>query len=73
MPKKATKDAETAVEEDTGPAVRLMNQEEYVQPVDGGDVEKVEEDEHPEVMEAVKEQTKSRKRVARKKKGEIAS
>ncbi|KAK7682808.1 hypothetical protein QCA50_014192 [Cerrena zonata] len=34
VPKKATKDAETAVEEDTGPAVRLMNQEEYVQPVD---------------------------------------
>ena len=56
--KKAKMETETApaVEEDT--AVRMMNQEEYVQPVDGGDIEKVEEDEHPEALEAAVEQKK---------------
>ena len=56
--KKAKMETKTApvVEEDT--AIRMMNQEEYVQPIDGGDIEKVEEDEHPEALGAAVEQKK---------------
>ena len=56
--KKAKKETGTTpiVEDDT--AIKMMNQEEYVQPVDGGDIETVEEDEHPEVLEATVEQKK---------------
>ena len=58
--KKAKKETGTTpiVEDDT--AIKMMNQEEYVQPVDGGDIETVEEDEHPEVLEATVEQKKRR-------------
>lgn len=61
--KKSQQEAEHAFEEDT--AIRMMNQEEYAQPVDGGDIEKVEEDEHPEVMSAAKEQKKTKRKKAK--------
>ncbi|CAL1710108.1 unnamed protein product [Somion occarium] len=58
---------------DTTVATRMVNQEECVEPVDGGDVERVEEDEHPEVVAAAEQQQAKKgtagKTKARKAKG----
>ncbi|KAI0078030.1 UV-endonuclease UvdE [Panus rudis PR-1116 ss-1] len=42
------------------PALELLNQEEYVMPVDGANVEAVEEDEHPEVVSAIEEENQQK-------------
>ncbi|EMD36763.1 hypothetical protein CERSUDRAFT_51795 [Gelatoporia subvermispora B] len=63
--------ARRASKRSSGPVLSLVNQEEDVEPVDGADVESVEEDEHPEAVKALLEEdgqaNKERKRKGTKK------